>query len=88
MLLKSRRLTENDVQEIKVLELGSGTGVLGIGIASLGCNVALTDPALAMNLSEEVSSNTLEHLRKNLEQNTHLTDDRFELHNFVINTFY
>ena len=77
ILLKNRRLKLDDVNEIKVLELGSGTGILGIGIASLGCKVVLTDPALDMNLSEEHSSNTIEHLRKNVEQNKELTGDRF-----------
>jgi ribosomal protein L11 methylase PrmA len=85
MLLKSDDLTAKSVAEIKVLELGSGTGVLGIGIASLGCNVVLTDPALDMNLTEDVSSNTLEHLRKNLEQNKSITGDRFGLDNLMIN---
>ena len=77
MLLKNRRLKLDDVNEIKVLELGSGTGILGIGIASLGCSVVLTDPALDMNLSGEHSSNTIEHLRKNVERNMELTGDRF-----------
>ena len=87
MLLKFRGLKEKSVGEINVLELGSGTGVLGIGIASLGCNVVLTDPALDMNLTEEVSSNTLEHLRKNLEQNHCHTGDRFGQQNLLINIY-
>ena len=64
------------MNEIKILELGSGTGLLGIGIASLGCKVILTDPALDMNLSEQLSSNTIEHLRKNVEQNKDITGNR------------
>ena len=87
MLLRSRGLKENNVGEIRVLELGSGTGILGIGIASLGCNVVLTDPALDMNLTEEVSSNTLEHLQKNLEQNKSLAGDRFEIQHLIINIY-
>ena len=65
-----------NVNEIKILELGSGTGLLGIGMASLGCKVILTDPALDMNLSEQLSSNTMEHLRKNVEQNKDITGNR------------
>ena len=76
LLLKDRDLKGDNIGDIKVLELGSGTGVLGIGIASLGCKVILTDPALDMNLSEQHSSNTIEHLRGNLEQNKNLTEDR------------
>ena len=75
-LLKNRGLQVGNVNEIKILELGSGTGLLGIGIASLGCKVILTDPALDMNLSEQHSSNTIEHLRKNVEQNKDITGDR------------
>ena len=75
-LLKNRGLQVGNVSEIKILELGSGTGLLGIGIASLGCKVILTDPALDMNLSEQLSSNTMEHLRKNVEQNKDITGDR------------
>ena len=66
------------IKPIKILELGSGTGVLGIGIASLGLNVVLTDPALDMNLSEERSSNTMEHLRTNLDKNKELIGDRYK----------
>ena len=75
-LLKNRGLQVGNVNEIKILELGSGTGLLGIGIASLGCKVILTDPALDMNLSEQLSSNTIEHLRKNVEQNKDITGNR------------
>ena len=76
ILLRNRGLDIENVNDVKVLELGSGTGLLGIGIASLGCKVVLTDPSLDMNLSEEHSSNTIEHLRKNVEQNKDLTGDR------------
>ena len=75
VLLKSQH--SKGIKPIKVLELGSGTGVLGIGIASLGLNVVLTDPALDMNLSEERSSNTMEHLRTNLDKNKELIGDRY-----------
>ena len=74
--MKNRGLQFENVNEIKILELGSGTGLLGIGIASLGCKVILTDPALDMNLSEQLSSNTIEHLRKNVEQNKDITGNR------------
>ena len=76
VLLKSQH--PKGIKPIKVLELGSGTGVLGIGIASLGLNVVLTDPALDMNLSEERSSNTMEHLRTNLDKNKELIGDRYK----------
>ena len=76
MLLKSQH--SKGIKPIKILELGSGTGVLGIGIASLGLNVVLTDPALDMNLSEERSSNTMEHLRTNLDKNKELIGDRYK----------
>ena len=75
VLLKSQH--SKGIKPIKILELGSGTGVLGIGIASLGLNVVLTDPALDMNLSEERSSNTMEHLRTNLDKNKELIGDRY-----------
>ena len=74
--MKNRGLQFENVNEIKILELGSGTGLLGIGIASLGCKVILTDPALDMNLSEQLTSNTIEHLRKNVEQNKDITGNR------------
>ena len=77
MLLKSQH--SKGIKPIKILELGSGTGVLGIGIASLGLNVVLTDPALDMNLSEERSSNTMEHLRTNLDKNKELIGDRYKI---------
>ena len=76
VLLKSQH--SKGIKPIKILELGSGTGVLGIGIASLGLNVVLTDPALDMNLSEERSSNTMEHLRTNLDKNKELIGDRYK----------
>ena len=76
VLLKSQH--SKGIKPIKILELGSGTGVLGIGIASLGLNVVLTDPALDMNLSEERSSNTMEHLRTNLTKNKELIGDRYK----------
>ena len=70
-------MTIGDNRKVNVLELGSGTGILGIGIASLGCKVVLTDPGLDMNLSEEKCSNTIEHLMGNLEKNKHIIEDRF-----------
>ena len=77
MLLKNRGLNLENSNQIKILELGSGTGILGIGIASLGCKVVLTDPALKMNLSEEHSSSTIEHLKNNVDRNKDLIGDRY-----------
>ena len=78
-LQKQLQLKGSDAININVLELGSGTGILGIGMASLGCKVVLTDPALDMNLSEEKFSNTIEHLRGNIEKNKDIVGDRFVL---------
>jgi predicted nicotinamide N-methyase len=52
------------------LELGSGTGIAGIGAACLGMNVILTDPGRAVNYTSELSGNTIDCLRQNAELNS------------------
>jgi predicted nicotinamide N-methyase len=58
----------------RILELGSGTGVLGFALATLGCEVVLTDPGLDVNLTDEdslahVQVNTLDVLKESSEVN-------------------
>ena len=57
---------------LRVLELGSGTGVLGLGFALLGggpTEVVVTDPNLPVNLTEAESASSLEWLQANVEVN-------------------
>ena len=55
---------------LNILELGSGCGLLGIGLAATcHANVTLTDPAVEVNFSEERRGNTLEWLRENVAEN-------------------
>ena len=61
---------------LRVLELGSGTGILGLCVAAFGCEVVLTDPAIDVNFSDDVSSNTIDHLRANLELNRNVVGKR------------
>lgn len=77
---------------IRILELGSGCGLLGIGIAALGEEVVLTDAAVAFDSVAEHSSgengadssfgggdggsDTLRWLRGNIELNRDIVGDR------------
>ncbi len=63
---------------MRVLELGSGTGLLGLGIAASMANsrVLLTDPGLEFNYAEDNLGSTLERLRLNLLENAALTGGR------------
>lgn len=63
-------------RSLRILELGSGTGILGLSVATLGVHVVLTDPAIDVNLSEQESSNTIDQLRMNLEHNRDVIDKR------------
>ena len=63
-------------KELNILELGSGTGVLGICVAANGSKVVLTDPGIDVNLSEEESSNTINYLRYNVEHNRAAVEGR------------
>ena len=56
-------------KDFNILELGSGTGVLGICVAANGSKVVLTDPGICVNLSDTESSNTINLLRSNVECN-------------------
>ena len=73
-LLKKRESGEN--KELNILELGSGTGVLGLCVAALGHNVVLTDPGIDVNLSEDKTSTTLEHLKLNVARNIDIVGQR------------
>ena len=71
---------ELEKRPLRVVELGSGTGILGLCVASLDdVQVLLTDPALDVNLSETESSNTIKHLRTNLERNKGVVGQRYIL---------
>ena len=56
---------------LRVLELGSGTGVLGLGVALIGgpSHVVLTDPNLPVNFTETESGSSLEWLQVNVDLN-------------------
>ena len=36
-----------------ILELGSGTGIVGLSLAALGASVVLTDPAMKLHLKQD-----------------------------------
>ena len=74
---KHYKTYEQDYEkELNILELGSGTGILGICVAANGSKVVLTDPGIYVNLSEEESSNTINHLRSNVEHNRAAVEGR------------
>ena len=73
LALKGRR--------VRVLELGSGVGTLGLGIAAVAPNaeVLLTDPDLPLALDEDGDdTTTLEWLRRNVERNRDVVGERAE----------
>ena len=64
---------------LRVLELGSGCGYLGIGIAALGEEVVLTNPAIPVNFEEEEEEGartTLDWLQGNIDLNLELVGAR------------
>ena len=68
--LLQRRRASGDDAPLRVLELGSGVGALGLGIAAVGgARVVLTDPGVAVNLAADYSSNTLDWLAANVADN-------------------
>ena len=61
---------ESDLATAAVLELGSGVGLLGVGLAmTTACDVTLTDPDIETNFSDGTSMSTLEWLQRNVELN-------------------
>jgi hypothetical protein len=57
-------------RRLRVLELGSGVGVLGLSVAALGrADVVVTDPNIKVNFSETVSGSSLELLQRNVDTN-------------------
>ena len=68
--LLQRRRASGDDAPLRVLELGSGVGALGLGIAAVGgARVVLTDPGVTVNLAADYSSNTLDWLAANVADN-------------------
>jgi predicted nicotinamide N-methyase len=63
-----------DRGQIKCLELGSGTGIVGIAAAYLGMSVVLTDPGRSVNFTHELSGNTIDCLQGNIELNAAVAD--------------
>ena len=67
-------------KHMRVLELGSGCGTLGLGFAAMvpDAQVLLTDPDLPTNFDEDAheSSSTLEWLRGNVALNTDALGER------------
>ncbi|KAF1944657.1 hypothetical protein EJ02DRAFT_340559, partial [Clathrospora elynae] len=57
--LNSFRLVPSDTQQkLQVLELGSGTGLVGLAMAGLGADVVLTDlPSICTNLARNAQAN-------------------------------
>lgn len=74
--LLDQPLQRSNQAPLKVLELGSGQGLFGIGLAALGAEVVLTDPAVEFGYSASTASNTLDRLRENIELNTNLVCGR------------
>ena len=68
--LISERFTSE--RPLRILELGSGCGLLGLGLAATcsPCDIVLTDPAVAVNFEEDgESGSTIDWLRENVELN-------------------
>jgi predicted nicotinamide N-methyase len=56
---------------VRILELGAGTGMLGIALAACEHHrVVLTDPDLPMNYADEVAGSSLDLLRDNVALNS------------------
>ena len=67
---------------LRVLELGSGTGVLGMGLAALGEQVLLTDPAAHVRFAvgeDDARCDTLAWLGANVEENSAALSDRAQV---------
>ena len=89
LLFKPRSSSKKTNPLPRILELGSGTGVLGFALATLGCEVVLTDPGLDVNLTDEdslahVQVNTLDVLKESAEVNRELFATPSELDRKVI----
>jgi hypothetical protein len=65
----------DDLKPLRVLELGSGQGLLGIGLAAMGEEVVLSDPAIDFGGSTS-ATNTLSRLRGNIDLNRNLVGRR------------
>lgn len=64
---------------LRILELGSGCGLLGIGLAAMAHTVFLTDADV--NFSDDtITSSTLEWLQSNVELNHNVIGDRATVH--------
>ncbi|KAL1519566.1 hypothetical protein AB1Y20_023080 [Prymnesium parvum] len=72
VLEQLRRAAAERARPLRVLELGSGTGIAGLGVAlRLGraASVVLTDPELAVNYAEAEAGTSLDLLRANVALN-------------------
>jgi len=69
-----QKLRGRSSRPLRILELGSGCGLLGLGVGHTGEVVVMTDPSIDINLSENYRSNTLEHLRENIALNPACAD--------------
>lgn len=74
-----KEMESDSARPLRILELGSGCGLLGISLASLGEEVILTDPAVSFWHTETESGDvmsTLDHLRENIEINSKVVENR------------
>jgi hypothetical protein len=72
-------LAGRDGAPLRVLELGSGTGIVGLSLAAVlgpGSSVVLTDPGLDVNFSATETGNTMDRLRQNVTANAALLQGR------------